>query len=178
MSHQPFETWLFEDEALQESEAEALREHLAVCPSCRALSESWGEVSGLFHSSALEAPEPGFAARWQARLAGDAERARRRQAFAVLGVTAGSGLVLSAALVLEVLSLLRSPARVAIWIAENVSAIAAQLFLLREALTDLAADLPAVLTTAWPFAGLAIVALLGALWAFSLYRYAYQGVRR
>jgi predicted anti-sigma-YlaC factor YlaD len=178
MSHQPFESWLFEDEALEESDAEALRAHLAICQACRSLSEAWGEMEGLLRSSALDMPAPGFAGRWQGRLAAETVRRQRRQALASLGLTAGTGLVISAALAVQVFSLMQSPARVAVWIAENVSAFAAQLFLLREALADLAGGVPVFLASAWPFAGLAVLALMGALWLLSIYRYAFQGVRR
>jgi hypothetical protein len=86
--------------------------------------------------------------------------------------------VICAALAVQLLSLMQSPARLAVWIAENVSAVAAQVFLLREALADLAGGLPGFLTSAWPFAGLAGLAFMGALWALTIYRYAVQGVRR
>jgi anti-sigma factor RsiW len=178
MSHQPFESWLFEDEALEESDAEALRAHLDTCPACRSLSEAWGEMEGLLRSSALEVPAPGFADRWQRRLTAQAARQQRRQALAVLGLTSGTGLVISAALAVQVIGLLQSPARLAVWVAENVGAIAAQLFLLREAFADLAGRVPAFLTSAWPFAGLAALAFAAALWLLSVYRYAFQGVRR
>jgi hypothetical protein len=56
--------------------------------------------------------------------------------------------------------------------------VAAQLFLIREAIVSLAAGLPAFFSSSWPLVGLGGLAMLGALWAFSIYRFAVQGVRK
>lgn len=178
MSHQPFETWLFEEEALEESEAEALREHLAGCAACRSLGEAWGEMGGLLQSSALAVPAPGFAGRWRIRLAEDRQRRSRRQAWAVFGATAIAGVAATVGLVFEGLALLDSPAILALRIVEGISMVAAQLFLIREAIVSLAAGLPAFFSSSWPLVGLGGLAMLGALWAFSIYRFAVQGVRK
>jgi len=178
MSHQPFESWLFEEQALEESEGEALRQHLFECEACRSLSEAWDDLGGLLRASGLAAPTVGFSGRWRARLAQDRERRRRRQAWWVLGLTAGSGLAASLALALQAAALLRSPALLAVRFVEGVSAFAADVFLLREAIASVAESLPSFLTSSWPLVSLGVLVLLGGVWAFSIYRYAFQGVRR
>jgi hypothetical protein len=178
MSHQPFEAWLFDEPSLDGAEAEALRQHLAECGACRSLAEAWDELGGLLRSPGLAAPTAGFAGRWRARLAFDRERRRRRQAWWALGLTAGGGLGLTVALGIQIAALLRSPAMLALRFAQSFSAFLAQLFLLREAIASLAEDLPPLLTSGWVLAFLGILALLGGVWAFSIYRYAFQGVRK
>ncbi len=178
MSHQPFETWLFEEDALEESEARALREHLVECAACRSLGEAWEEMGGLLGSSPIAAPAPGFADRWRGRLAEDRDRLRRRQAWAVLGFTAAAGVAAAAGMVIEVLSLLDSPARLALRIFEAISVFAAQLFVIREAILGVAERLPSFFASSWPLVSLAALALLGGLWAVSIYRYAIQGARK
>lgn len=178
MSHQPFETWLFEEDALEESEALALRQHLAECAACRSLGEAWEEMGGLLRSSAVAAPATGFAARWRGRLAADSERRRRRQAWAVLGSTAAAGVAATAGMAFEVLTLLDSPARLALQIFEAISVFAARVFVIREAILAVAEGLPSFFASSWPLVSLAGLILLGALWAASIYRYAIQGARK
>jgi predicted anti-sigma-YlaC factor YlaD len=178
MSHQPFETWLFEEEALEEREALALRQHLAECAACRSLGEAWEEMSGLLGSSAVAAPAPGFADRWRGRLVEDRERRHRLQAWAVLGFTAAAGVAAAAGMAIEALTLLDSPARLALRIFEAISVFAAQVFVIREAILGVAERLPSFFASSWPLVSLAALAVLGALWAVSIYRYAIQGARK
>jgi hypothetical protein len=178
MSHQPFETWLFEEDALEESEALALRQHLAECAVCRSLGAAWEEIGGLLGSPAIAAPAPGFADRWRGRLAVESERRRRRQAWAVLSATAAAGVAATAGMAFEVLALLDSPARLALQIFEAISVFAARAFVIREAILAVAERLPSYFASYWPLVSVAVLFLLGALWAASIYRYAIQGARK
>ncbi len=178
MSHQPFESWLFEERSLDEGEGEALRLHLAECGACRSLAEAWGELGGVLRSTSLAAPAAGFSGRWRAGLAAERERRRRRQAWWALGLTAGSGLAASIALGLQTATLLRSPAMLALRIVEEISSLAARVFLVREAIVSFAASLPPALSSLWLVVPLGILALMAVMWALAIYRYAFQGVRK
>jgi anti-sigma factor RsiW len=178
MSHQPYEGWLFGDSPLDEGQAEALRQHLTECAACRSLAEAWDELGAVLRSPELAAPAAGFTERWASRLEQEGERRRRGQAWWALALTAGSGVAASIGLVIHVLDLLHSPALLALRVVEWLSAFAAEAFVLREAIISLAARLPSLVTSSWLFISLGVVALLAAAWAFSIYRYAFQGVRK
>ncbi|MCB9111845.1 MAG: hypothetical protein H6634_11410 [Anaerolineales bacterium] len=74
MNHQPFETWLLDDKVLTAAEKRELNSHLRTCKTCSALAET-----GLALRSARAAsPAPGFALRFQHRLAAQKALERRR----------------------------------------------------------------------------------------------------
>ena len=65
MNHQPFETWLLDDKVLTAAEKRELNSHLRTCKTCSALAET-----GLaLRSARAVSPAPGFALRFQHRLA-------------------------------------------------------------------------------------------------------------
>lgn len=86
MNHQPFETWLLDDKILTPGEKRELDSHLRECKTCTALAET-----GLaLRSARVRAPRPGFAMRFQERLAAQqiAERRRKLWGLIVLIVSA------------------------------------------------------------------------------------------
>jgi hypothetical protein len=86
MSHSPYSDWLFSDDPRSVQELEQLRQHLAGCVQCRALEAAWAEVRRDLDASPAAAPQPGFAGRWEARLALKTRRRARRQSIALLAV--------------------------------------------------------------------------------------------
>lgn len=96
MSHSPYDDWLFSDDSRSAQEAEQLRQHLAGCAQCRALQAAWAEVRRDLVSSSVVAPQPGFAGRWEMRLALESRRRARRQStvlLAILGVCLAGAVV-------------------------------------------------------------------------------------
>jgi predicted anti-sigma-YlaC factor YlaD len=71
MSHQPFESWIINDEPLQPKETIDLEAHLQDCVACRQLYDSWQGVQGLFGTVPLVAPRQGFVQRWEQLLEQD-----------------------------------------------------------------------------------------------------------
>jgi len=110
MSHSPFDNWLFSDDPRTGQESEQLRQHLAGCDRCRALQGAWAEVRRDLAGVPEATPHPGFAGRWEARLALESRRRARRQSIAVLAVVGVclAGAILGAAW-LGVASPLRLP---------------------------------------------------------------------
>lgn len=95
MNHQPFESWLLDDKHLTPVEKRDLETHLRTCKACSALA-----VTGLALRSARSvSPAPGFALRFQQRLAAQklAERRRRLWGLIVLMVSAAALISLFAA---------------------------------------------------------------------------------
>ncbi len=79
MNHQPFEEWLLNDKPLTPAEKRELDAHLRTCIHCTALS-----ATGLALRSARAAsPAPGFAMRFQQRLAAQKLAERRRRLWGV-----------------------------------------------------------------------------------------------
>lgn len=79
MSHQPFETWILTEEALDKEQHASLQAHLAECDLCRSLQTHWQQVHNTFSTSLNPEPLPGFSSRWQTRLAFDRQRRQQRR---------------------------------------------------------------------------------------------------
>ncbi len=90
MSHQPFETWLLSDQALDEEQTQLLREHLEECHQCQVVSESWLQVRELMALENGPEPIPGFTERWHSRLAVHRQKRQQRRmwflSFGLLGL--------------------------------------------------------------------------------------------
>ena len=74
--HDPFESWILEDERLSETQESELKQHLNGCAHCRRLQLNWQQTRGQMRAAAMAAPLPGFSQRWQAGLA---QRRMRQQ---------------------------------------------------------------------------------------------------
>jgi hypothetical protein len=94
MSHQPFETWLLSDQALDEEQQIMLNEHLKECQQCQAVSEAWVHVQNLMVMNSAPEPAPGFTQRWQSRLSiVQQKRQQRRLWLLTLGLLGLAGLI-------------------------------------------------------------------------------------
>ncbi len=85
MNHRPFEDWLLAEDPLSPQQKRELDAHLQTCPSCTALAE----VNLALRSVRQADPPPGFAARFQVRLAAQRKAMRQRNAvgFIILAVS-------------------------------------------------------------------------------------------
>jgi len=88
MNHQPFETWLLEDQQLSIEQKRELDTHLRTCLHCTALADT-----GLaLRTPRMAAPAPGFTARFQKRLEAQRLAERRKRVWGViLFILAGLG---------------------------------------------------------------------------------------
>jgi hypothetical protein len=159
MNHQPFETWLLSEEILPPEQAQALQEHLLACEACQCLDRSWSEVRQLFQKTGPAAPAPGFASRWQARLAKERQKQQRRQAWWMLGITGSITFLLMLLLGAHALDFFQSPEQLLMFVVYRL----ASLYYLWQASFD---TLPEVLR---PFIGVLPLALwIGALGSVSV----------
>ncbi len=94
MSHQPFEDWLLADEPLSSGEARNLNAHLATCDSCASLAEAWSHTRRLLLETPQAVPAPGFARRWEARLAEKRALQQRRRMWIITGLLMALALVI------------------------------------------------------------------------------------
>jgi hypothetical protein len=85
---EPYNEWmsLAQDGLLDSVQMRQLHQHLEQCPSCKLQWEAMNELSELFRAAPMIAPAPGFAARFQARLAYREERRHQAMIWVLLTV--------------------------------------------------------------------------------------------
>jgi hypothetical protein len=66
MAHQPFETWLLDEEPLTFDQRRELEAHLQTCSQCQQVSSNWTAVTGLIRTTPLARPAVDFTLRWKA----------------------------------------------------------------------------------------------------------------
>jgi hypothetical protein len=164
MVHQPFEEWLAGDELLTPQQERDLQTHLRSCPSCFALSRA---NLSLRAAPALK-PAPGFATRFQTRLAAERALQRKRAAFGSV-LLLGAGVFIVLALLLPILPYLRLEPLQLFWLwLGNLMYFALAL----RTVSALGAALLNVLGQAVPlyawWLGLASFSLAAYVWKFSL----------
>ncbi len=79
MGHQPFETWLLEEDALTAEQRQELAAHLMACHECLALQNALTATLALLHTSPEVTPAAGFTRRWEENLAQRREALNRQQ---------------------------------------------------------------------------------------------------
>jgi anti-sigma factor RsiW len=178
MKHQPYESWLFEQESLSQDQSRELEDHLEICDSCHALATAWKDIEGKLLSASPVAPAPGFTQRWRSRLADHRRRTSQLQMSAMLLTTTIGSAALAFLFGVELLPLLQSavPAFVA-WSGKVVNFVAnlnpfrMVIGILIEAALE---NIPLVYRVSLPLC----LAGLAALWVVSLHRLSYQRIRK
>jgi len=95
MEHQPFKTWILDDENLSDDEMVRLSDHLAVCPECAQLSRNLNTaLQSIRVAPEVAAPE-GFTYRWSASLAARKREEEKRQARSLAIALSSSALVIA-----------------------------------------------------------------------------------
>lgn len=95
MEHQPFKTWILDDENLSEEEQGRLEEHLAACPECARLSQNLKVALKAIRSAPELAAPPDFTRRWTAALADRKREEEKRQARSLGIALSSSALVIA-----------------------------------------------------------------------------------
>ena len=166
MNHQPFETWLLDDKVLTPTEKRELDSHLRTCKNCTALAET-----GLaLRSSRVATPAPGFAMRFQQKLAAQklAEQRRRLWGMIVL-IVSGVGL-LGWFLAPVLMSITTSPVGFLLSAAGLFAFLFTSIQAFGEVLTVMLRMLPAFLPPYMWMVHFSGAAGIGLLWAVSIWR--------
>jgi hypothetical protein len=178
MKHQPFEKWLFMQEALSKDEARSLQEHLVSCERCAAVAAALRAVENRLTTAATLSPEPGFTNRWRTRLARRRRIARQKENTSTIATLSVGLIMLLLVVGARLLPLLQLVAPQYIAWFENVSDVAAHLSLAAEVLLTLIgsafASIPLGLRIAVP----AVLFIMFTLWFTSIYRLGILPVRR
>lgn len=145
MNHQPFETWLLEEEPLTMQQDRELQSHIRTCTSCSAIADS----NLALHSTRLIEPVKGFTDRFQTRLADWRKRQIRRQALGTVVLVLAGVVALYALAGPAMIEAARSPAA---WLARATS-IAVSVLALGSVLSQVAGILVRVLPGLLPPGG-------------------------
>lgn len=94
MNHQPYESWILDDEKLDRSQQVELEEHLRDCPKCNKLQQSWAVARMQIKSAPVRQPAAGFSGRWQQSLAERKRYEESRQTRNLLLGLSGTALLL------------------------------------------------------------------------------------
>ena len=121
MSHQPFETWLLEENNRTPEQEAALQAHLVNCADCRQIHTGWQAARLSLNSSRMARPASGFTQRFSASLAERrATQAHRRQIRnLILGLSLG--LIATAVLLTVVIFTFTSPTEMVVTAVEAVT---------------------------------------------------------
>ena len=167
MNHRPFEDWLLDDERLTPEQNRNLQSHLRECRSCSALAE----VNLALRSARGAAPAPGFAARFQSRLAAQRAIQRRRMLVGASILTVG-GLAILAVLIGPFLSAaIQNPAEVLVSWASVLTTFVVWGKAVSEAMSVISRIVPNFIPAyAWLIVFSAISGL-GLLWGVSFWRF-------
>lgn len=95
MSHQPYETWILQNETLTTTQAAELDQHLVSCSTCRQLKHNWHSVERQLRDIPFVSAPANFAARFQSSLEMRKAQERRRQVRNALWFLGGSCILIS-----------------------------------------------------------------------------------
>ncbi|MEO8357332.1 MAG: hypothetical protein ABI621_15605 [Chloroflexota bacterium] len=167
MNHQPFEDWLLNDMTMTQEQKRELDMHVRTCAYCGALVDTGIALRSVKKSS----PQPGFAVRFETRLAARKLAERRRRLLGSIVFTAG-GLALLMWLVSPYLAtFLAAPATWISALVEWVVFIITTIQALAQAGSVLLQVAPAFLS---PFIWMILVSAfagISLLWSISIWRF-------
>ncbi len=182
MKHEPYRSWLLQEEPLAAEQRSALKTHLERCEPCRQFRVAWDQV----HARLTEAPEigapQGFSARFVARLRSARRGRSQRQVWAIFLLTLlgslGAVALLTAALLNNMGSGFAGLLKQLLVVQSQVSVLGEFLLRALEIAPYPARDLLGVsLLVAATGAAVALYASLGALWAAAVFQFANPRLR-
>lgn len=171
MNHQPFETWLLNEVALDAQQQRELDSHLRSCAYCAALVKT----ARVLRSVKMAVPAQGFATRFQTRLAAEKAADRRRRILGSIFFALGGMLLLGWLASPYLAGFFQSPAN---WIAALVQ-MGVFILTTLQAGAEAGVVILNVLGRLLPPLGWMVivsgVAGVSLLWSVSIWRFAFRG---
>jgi hypothetical protein len=167
MNHQPFETWLLEEQLITLEQKRELQSHLKVCKYCTALHETGVALQ----SKQMVSPAPGFTARFRMRLAAQRVVERRQRLWGLIVLILGAIALLFGLAGSTLFSIINSPAE---WLTLGIGYL---LFIITslQAFTEFGSVLLHVVPDFIPPLGwmviVSAIAGLSLLWTISIWRF-------
>ena len=171
MNHQPFETWLLNEVALDAQQQRELDSHLRACAYCAALVKT----ARVLRSVKMAVPAQGFATRFQTRLAAEKAADRRRRILGSIFFALGGMLLLGWLASPYLAGFFQAPAN---WIAALVQMGVFILTTLQAGAEAGVVILNVLGRLLPPFGWMVIVsgvAGVSLLWSVSIWRFAFRG---
>jgi hypothetical protein len=172
MNHQPFENWLLSEDPLSPEDALALAAHLETCDDCREIQDAWLGVVDLFQEVPDLEPAPGFAHRFQERLAVERQvetSARHRWQSMILLILIGNviaGLVLL--LATQFLSTFENPLSLLLSGVYRLASFVASVNVYQNIVLTLFRTITSIVPAGiWAFLGIGLVGSV-AIWVISM----------
>jgi len=175
MNHQPFNSWLYQDNELDPVQLEELKQHLQGCLECSQEREAWVNVKHVLTTSETVPPRPEFATRWQASLPARRARQQRRQVRLTLMALAGAALLVLLGLVIYFFST-SSIAELFASVIGTSTQVAVGLLNIGEFVESLLRFLPPALSTGLLLLLAGWICLLSLAWVLSVWRVSHKGV--
>jgi hypothetical protein len=174
MSHQPYETWLFDPGELTPQQSAELAAHLETCDECKQIQAAWLDVHQLIRRDAAVSVPAGFTQRFSASLPERKARERSRQIRRTLFLL-GGGVILFSLVFLGIAIATISPAD---FLTRTVQALTAA----TETWDQIGLGIQFLLNLAPPivpiFLGMALlgwVLILTMTWIFTMKRFSIKG---
>jgi anti-sigma factor RsiW len=177
MSHQPYETWLFDEADLSSEQAAALRAHLQECEQCRGLQKAWKTLDRKIQATPMVSPQPGFSQRWRASLA---ERRTRQQVLQVRRLFIGFlvAALITLLLMVVVFFLTASPVNLLVFLFEGATKLVIQGSQLQRVIVPWLKTVPLIIPIAGWVIFSSLLSLLSLFWIYSLWRIHSKGVQK
>lgn len=176
MNHQPYDSWILEDEPIERSQQVELEEHLKECPKCSSLHESWMTAKAKIKTAPVMQPKAGFADRWQQSLAERRKAEERRQSRNLILWLTGSALlvlIIFAIIFVPDFSLI-SLVVTAIHTMVNVSTGISELW---DLLYNIVRSLPTSLLIVTCLFFSTLISVVSFVWGISLWKMSLKGVK-
>jgi hypothetical protein len=177
MSHQPYDTWLYDQAELSHEQALSLQNHLLECPECRELQRSWNELNTLIQNSIMISPQPGFSLRWSASLAERKMQQQLRNAkqlfFGLLAASFLSLLMLAITMIATT-----SPINLVLSVFHVITRILIEGSQIQRVLIPILRSLPPVVPIGLWVILSSTFSILSLVWVFSMWQITTHGVKK
>jgi hypothetical protein len=163
MNHLPYKEWLLSEERLSNEQAQALKEHLRQCETCRQIEPAWTDVQVLFHKAPAAEPLFGFSGRWQSRLEKHKLRKQRRLAWIIMGGFSGIAAILLILFGSQLWEMVNAPGNIILLWVSRLTGILSIYWAIQNFFNGLAVYIPSI---PWLFMifGIGMVSFLSVLW--------------
>lgn len=177
MNHQPFESWILDEEPLSKQQLSELESHLISCQSCKSLQESWLIAKHQIKSAPVKQPAPGFSMRWQSSLKERREaeeRAQSRTLFIWFGCIIAVLLIALAVITMPEISIIT----VLTTLITNLVAISTTLDGLVQFVLSVTRSVPPTTLILAAISLSSLLSIVSFIWGLSIWRMSRKGVRQ
>lgn len=175
MNHQPYESWILDEESLGKQQLSELESHLVNCQSCKTLQESWGVAKHQIKSAPVKRPAPGFSMRWQSSLKErreTEEQAQSRTLFIWIGCIIAVLLISLAVIAMPKISIIT----VMITLVTNLVNVSSSVDGLLQFVLSITRSVPPTTLILVAISLSSLLSIVSFIWGLSIWRMSRKGV--